>query len=201
MRVPIRGGPAQVVLYTTIGAVHSIRCARAPTITCLIAERTPDHSQLIFTTFDPLRGRGHEAARFDTAVTPDAEYVWDVSPDGTRIAIVKRSQGSVHLLFLSGHAPQKIVAKDWGSLQDVNWAADGKGLFLSALTKRGSAILHFDLNGEAHLLREFEGIIQPASTPFMGGSSAAWAVPSPDGRHLAICSWNISANMWMLEGF
>jgi len=91
--------------------------------------------------------------------------------------------------------------KDWTSFQRVDWAADGRGLFVSVLTKEGSAILHLDLKGKAHLLREFEGMVQPGNSPFMSGSSAAWAVPSPDGRHLAICSWSISANMWMLENF
>jgi Tol biopolymer transport system component/DNA-binding winged helix-turn-helix (wHTH) protein len=201
MRVPIGGGPAELVLTTTIGAVHSIRCARAPATTCLIAERNPDHTQLVFTAFDPLKGRGHEAVRFDTVPTPDAEYAWDFSPDGTRIAIVRRSDGSVQIVALSGHAPQKIVVKDWTSFQRVDWAADGRGLFVSVLTKEGSAISHLDLKGKTHLLREFEGMVQPGNSPFMGGSSAAWAVPSPDGRHLAICSWSISANMWMLENF
>jgi hypothetical protein len=35
----------------------------------------------------------------------------------------------------------------------------------------------------------------------MGGPSAPWAVPSPDGRHVAIYSWTLSANMWMMENF
>ena len=201
MRVPIGGGPAELVLNTTIGAVHSIRCARAPATTCLIAERNPDHTQLIFTAFDPLKGRGREAFRFDTVRTADAEYAWDLSPDGSRIAILRRSEGNVQIVSLSGHAPQKVVAKDWTSFQRVDWAADGRGLFVSVLTKEGSAILHLDLKGQAHLLKEFEGIVQVANSPFMGGSSAAWAIPSPDGRRLAICSWSTSANMWMLENF
>jgi eukaryotic-like serine/threonine-protein kinase len=201
MRVPIKGGPAELVLNTTIGAIHSIRCARAPSTTCLIAERTPDHMRLVFTAFDPLKGRGNEAARFETVPTVDAEYAWDLSPDGSRIAILRRSEGSVQIVSLSGHAPQKVGAKDWTSFQRVDWAADGRGLFVSALTKEGSAILHLDLKGKTHLLREFGGIVQTSSDPFMGGSSAAWAVPSPDGHHLAICSWSTSANMWMLENF
>jgi len=35
----------------------------------------------------------------------------------------------------------------------------------------------------------------------MGGPSAPWAVPAPDGRHVAIYSWSLSANMWMMENF
>ena len=201
MRVPVRGGAAQLVLNTNLGAVHSIRCARAPATACLIAERTPDHRELVFTSFDPLKGRGKEITRFDTVPTPDAEYAWDLSPDGTCVAILRRSDGSVDLLSLSGHAPRRVLAKDWTSFQTVAWAADGRGLFVSALTKEGSAILYLGLKGNAQLLKRFDGAVQAGNQPFMGGSSVAWAVPSPDGRHLAICSWSISANMWMLENF
>jgi hypothetical protein len=35
----------------------------------------------------------------------------------------------------------------------------------------------------------------------MGGPTAPWAVPSPDGRHLAIYTWTVSSNMWMMENF
>jgi DNA-binding winged helix-turn-helix (wHTH) protein/Tol biopolymer transport system component len=201
MRVPVRGGPAQLVLNSTAGAIHSIHCARAPATTCVLAERSVDHSQLVFTTFDPSRGRGQVVARFGTVPTADAEYAWDVSPDGACIAILRRSEGSVDLLSLTGHASQRVVAKDRNSFQTVAWAADGRGLFVSALTKEGSAILQLDLKGNARLLKRFYGIVQAGNEPFMGGSSTAWALPSPDGRHLAICSWNISANMWMLENF
>jgi hypothetical protein len=31
--------------------------------------------------------------------------------------------------------------------------------------------------------------------------SAPWAAPSPDGQHLAIYVWSLSANMWMMENF
>jgi hypothetical protein len=167
----------------------------------VLAERSVDHSQLVFTTFDPSRGRGQVVARFDTVPTADAEYAWDISPDGACIAILRRSEGSVDLLSLAGHPPQRVVAKDRNSFQTVAWAADGRGLFVSALTKEGSAILQLDLKGNARLLKRFDGIVQAGNEPFMGGSSTAWALPSPDGRHLAICSWNISANMWMLENF
>jgi len=201
MRVPVRGGPAQLVLNSTVGAIHSIRCARAPATTCVLAERSVDHSQLVFTTFDLSRGRGQEVARFNTVPTADAEYAWDLSPDGACIAILRRSEGSIDLLPLAGRAPQRVVAKNWTSFQTVAWAADGRGLFVSTLTKEGSAILHLDLKGNVQLLKRFDGIVQAGNEPFMGGSSVAWAVPSPEGRQLAICSWNISANMWMLENF
>jgi hypothetical protein len=176
---------------------------------CAIAERTPDLKQLIFTAFDPLRGRGRELIRFDTDATADLDryllhYAWDLSPDGTRIAILKYSDGRIHVLPLSSKAPQEVVVKGWNSLQSVNWAADGNGFFVSSATKVGSALLRVDLQGNAHVLWEQKGNIAPWNGPYaqwLGGPSAPWAVPSPDGRHLAIYSWTLSANMWMMENF
>ncbi len=207
MRVPVRGGPPQFVLAAPIYGGPS--CARFPSTLCAIAERTPDRKQLVFTAFDPLRGRGGELIRFETDAKAELgrdvlQYVWDLSPDGTRIAILKYSEGRIHILSLSGEARQEISVKDWNSLQSVNWAADGKGFFVSSATKTGSALLYVDLRGNAHILWEQKGNIAPWNGPFaqwLGGPSAPWAVPSPDGRHLAIYVWSLNANMWMMENF
>jgi hypothetical protein len=91
-----------------------------------MVERTQDRKQLIFTAFDPLQGRGRELARFDTNLTPDAEYAWDLSPDGNRITILKRSEATIHCLSLSGQASRQIVMKGWSGLQSVDWAAERK---------------------------------------------------------------------------
>jgi len=88
-----------------------------------------------------------------------------------------------------------MAVKGWGTLQSVDWAADGKTLFISAATPEGSALLHVDLEGNARVLWERKGGAEPWF------ALAPWAVPSPDGRHLAIYDWSLSANMWMIENF
>ena len=85
------------------------RCARSPSSLCAIAERTPDRKQIVFTAFDPVKGRGRELAKSDTDAT--ADYQWDLSPDGTRIAILKHRDGRVQILSLNGGAPQEITVK------------------------------------------------------------------------------------------
>jgi Tol biopolymer transport system component len=201
MRVPITGGPQQLVLTTSPGIIHSLRCARSPATLCVIAERTPDHKHLIFTAFDPVLGRGRELTRFDTNPTPDAEYTWDLSHDGTRIAILKRSEATIYFLSLSGQASRQIVVKGWSGLQSVDWSADGSGLFVSSVREGGSALLRLNLNGNGQLLWAFKGTVEPGITAFVGGPLAPWAVPSPDGRHLAICGWSLNANIWLMENF
>jgi eukaryotic-like serine/threonine-protein kinase len=202
MRVPIGGGTPELVLTGPL--YGDPRCAHSPATVCVIAERTPDMTQLVFTVFDVLKGRGRELLRLNTEATADLDYIWDLSPDGTRIALLKYSAGSIRLLPLDGSPSQEVVAKGWTSLQSVNWAADGKHLFVSAAAAGGSALLHVDLQGNTHVLWEQKGSVAPWNEPFahwLGGPSAPWAVPSPDGRHLAIYNWNLSANMWMMEDF
>jgi serine/threonine protein kinase len=204
VRVPIAGGQPQLVLRAEAPSYSGLRCARAPATLCVIAERSTDRRQLVFTAFDPLTSRKQELARFDIDPATDITYVWDLAPDGTRIALVKFSEGRIRIVPLSHQPPYDIVVKGWKNLQSVDWAADGRGFFVSSLRTRSSTLLHVDLQGNARLLWEQKGSISPAGRPWdqpLGGPSASWAVPSPDGRHLAIYDWKLSANMWMMENY
>ena len=103
MRVPVAGGSPQLVMplatspepTTSWGVVphNPPRCARSPAQICAISERTPDNKQFVFTSFDPINGRGRELTRFD--IEPNASYKWDLSPDGARIAVLKRSEDRI----------------------------------------------------------------------------------------------------------
>jgi len=196
VRVPLTGGSSEVVLTGRIygGPV----CARSPSSLCAIAEQTPDHKQLIFTSFDPEKGRGGELTRFDTPAS-DVEYVWDLSPKGTSIAILGYSSGPIYILPLDGRHSEEIAVKGWSSLLSLNWAPDGRSIYTSSQTKRGSVLLRVDPNGSASVLWEQNGSIAGRFQGVM--PSVPFAVPSPDGRHLAIYSWSSSANFWMLENF
>jgi eukaryotic-like serine/threonine-protein kinase len=199
MRVPLTGGTPQLVLTAHVYDEH--RCARSPAKFCAIAEQTSDHKQLVFTAFDPLDGRGRELNRFDIDPDPNAAYGWDLSPDGTRIAVFKHLTDRIHILSLSGQPPREISVKGRNSIQSVDWAADGKRLFVSSPIPEGADLLQVDLRGNAHLIWHQRGNTAPSTQTGFGGPSVPWAVPSPDGRHLAIYGWSLSANIWMIENF
>ena len=184
MRVAITGGPAQLVL---VAPRRGFRCAKAPATLCVFCEQTPDRKQLIFTALDPLKGRGRELARFDA--DPTADYDWDLSPDASFIDIRKNREPRLSMLSLTGQEPRELIVKGWGTLINLDWAADGKGLFTSGPVERGSVLLYVDLQGNAHPLWE------------QRGSLATWAIPSRDGRHLALSGWTRNTNFWMLENF
>jgi len=160
-----------------------------------------DGKQMTFTAFDPLKGRGREIIRVE--VDPNGRnFIWDLSPDGTRIALLQfpgTQQGhssagkQIRIIPVDGEPGREIVVKGWDNLQSVDWTAEGKALFVSGATPTGSALLRVDLQGNAKVLWERKG----GSEPWF--ALAPWAVPSLDGRHIAIYDWKLSANMWMME--
>jgi hypothetical protein len=184
MRAPITGGPSQPVLSADISA---FRCAKFPQTACALAEQSFDHQQLIFTAFDPLSGRGHELTRVQTS--PKSEYLWDLSPNASSIAIVKRSGGQLRILWFNGRALQVVGPKGWNIADSLDWTADGKALLISSRIQGQLALLHVDLQGNARVL----------SRP--GGEETTIGIPSPDGRHLAILGWTENGNIWMMENF
>jgi eukaryotic-like serine/threonine-protein kinase len=201
MRVSVAGGSPQFVAplttspepTTSWGVVpyNPPRCARSPAQICAISERTPDNKQFVFTSFDPINGRGRELTRFD--IEPNASYKWDLSPDGTRIAVLKRSEDRIHILSLIGEPARQVTVKGWTRLQTVDWMADGKGLFVSSPMKGSSVLLYSDLQGKASVIWQQAGEQE--------GSLDIYAIPSPDGRQVAMFGWTLNSNMWMLENF
>jgi len=187
MRVPISGGPSQV-LFTARGR-SLISCARPPSELCAIAEPNEDRKQVIISTVDPLRGRGPELVRFPVDPSENG-WFWDLSPDGTRAAATRSPAGPIYILSVHGEPIREIKVNGWSNLQEFSWAADGRGLFLVVGVPGKHVLLHVDLQGNARILWENAG-----------ASGETLALPSPDGRYLAIQSWVTNGNLWMMENF
>ena len=183
MRSPVGGGLPQIVL--TVGN-RGVRCARSPSALCVVADGGLGPS-FTFSRFDPLKGRGPEIAKI--TIGPESDFFWDLSPDGRHIAVLEGLSGRIHILSLTGEAVREIKTKEMETTQFVTWAADGKALFVSRPTRRGFELLRLDLNGDVHVLWEETGGL---------GTSA---LPSPDGKHLAIRGWSVTSNFWMMTNF
>src|ERR1051326_6089983 len=104
----------------------------------MITERTADGKQLIFTALDPERGRGPELARFQA--DPNTPYFAEISPDGTRIALVSWPKGQFHILSSKGELLQQFTVEKWRTF--LNWTADGRGLFVSISGPQGEVLAH-----------------------------------------------------------
>jgi serine/threonine protein kinase/DNA-binding winged helix-turn-helix (wHTH) protein/Tol biopolymer transport system component len=185
-RVPVSGGPSQLVLTGHDWDNH--RCARAPATVCLVGERTEDRKQVVLTAFDPVKGRGREAARI-TADPRTGGWNWDLSPDGSQVVeAFPTEENRIRLLPLGGGAPRDMFVKGWSALgAGPNWSADGKGFYVESRSPRGATLLYIDLNGHASAVWKDDFY--------------TWAAASPDGRHLAILGWTVDSNVWMLENF
>jgi serine/threonine protein kinase len=201
LSISLSGGtPKLVMSANTYGGP---RCSRSPATLCAIAEQTPDREELIFTAFDS-ESRGRELLRFKTDPKSYFNYVWDLSPDGTRIAVLKGSENRITILSLRGKRPHEITVSHWNELQSVDWESGGEEFFVSSHTRDGVVLLRVDQHGNSRVIWEHKGSIAPWNWPpskWLVGPSAPWAVPSPDGHHIAIYEWNMNANMWMLENF
>ena len=112
------------------------------------------------------------------------------SSDLSRLALVGQDEreGLIQILALSAAGPREIPVKLTG-LNSVHWSADGKGLFVSAQSAKGAALLYADLEGHTEMLWQ------------QAGNNATSGVPSPDGRYLAILGITVESNAWLLEGF
>jgi WD40 repeat protein len=191
MRIPVGGGPPEFVMAAVFeGTTH---CTNALANLCAFAERSADRKRIIFTSFDPVKGRGHELTRF--RVLPDKDYPWSLSPDGKRIAVLRHLDSSITILPLAEGTPYRISVKGKGVIGEAQlsrgilWTADGKALIMSSPMKRGTALLRLDLKGNATILWVREG------------SPGTFALASPDGRHLAMMAWDVSSNLWMRDTF
>ncbi len=190
MRIPVTGGPPQLVME--VRGLTNEQCARQPSTLCLYS--VSGDRRLTFMSFDPMHGAGQEVTHIDDDL-PYA-YNWSLSPDGSTLAIAKASKldivapPAIRLLTLKDGKERTVALKEWSSVNALDWAADGKSIWVSASTTTGTyALLNMDLQGRARPVWEQTKM------------AVGWAIPSPDGRYLALWQASGSANVWMVENF
>ena len=148
------------------------------------------------------RGRRHfhraVCTRFDvrSGKHPDPPQIdppcnWSLSPDGSQRAVIacRPNEGMIRLRSTSTGEARDMVVNGWNELMDINWAADGRGLLISWQNQAsGSALLKVTPDGRASIL--------------LRSSNQIWhAIPSPDGRFLAIAEAGGTKNVWQIENF
>jgi Tol biopolymer transport system component len=180
--IPIGGGTPRFILKDV--GIWNVQCAHFPSTICLYSVSKGDSSETF--RFDVRSGK--------IAVPPQIEsaFNWSLSPDGRERAIVLygSSQDKIQLRSTSTGQTRDLVVKGWNGLIGVNWSADGKRLLVSWHNfERDSALLNVSLDGKATVLLK-------SSNPEI------WhAVPSPNGRMLAIAEAGGPKNVWQIENF
>jgi hypothetical protein len=161
MRIPLSGGSPQLVLQAggfsgpppfsneRVGlekrTYPTFRCCSTSAGRCVLGEA--NERQFIFSEFDPLGGSKRELARLE--MDPSILFVWDLSPDGSRVAVAERLQqnGRIRIVDL-GTAALREIPISWVNLDSIGWAADAQALFVTSWSSLGESLLRVALDGD-----------------------------------------------------
>jgi Tol biopolymer transport system component len=200
MRVPLSGDAPQVIFEsngrTSSASALNISCPHHSGSPCVFSEGFFE-LESDFSSFDPLSGKRHLLFRITRSMERQKTINWTISPDGSRIAITGADpQGRIEIRSLSGQIQTRIEVKGWPNPLSIDWAADGKAVFVShtGLIESpsgpvGATLLRVDLEGHVQPLWETRG------------GRYTWAIASPDGKYLAIRVPATERNAWMVENF
>jgi hypothetical protein len=185
MRVPVSGGtPAEVPIG---GLLDEFRCALAPGKRCVLRTTLPG-GYFAYYDLDPIKGKGRELARIKSSIEVLGD--WDVSPDGTHVAIPNHDSREARIRVVNldatepnGMRERELVVPGLANLNGLVWAADRRGWFVSVNTTVGNRMLYLYLDGRYRSLGDIIG----------------WVVPSPDGRHVAFLNRIVATNAWLIE--
>jgi DNA-binding winged helix-turn-helix (wHTH) protein/Tol biopolymer transport system component len=180
MRVSLAGGRPEEVLAAD-GFVFP-RCSVRGR--CVLFEQREDRYAI--SSFDPVRGKGERLGSVPLYVKGE-----DLSPDGNSVAIVAsaaRPTNRIQIYSLQGELKKEVVVENASALENLDWGGTGAGFFSSNHTAGRSELLFIRLDGTSRVLWSQQG------------TSAVWAIPSPDGTHLAIAGYTRHSNVWLLTG-
>ena len=177
--IPVVGGTPRLVLQDI--NIYNLQCARLPSTICLYSIPEGDTRKTF--RFDVRSGKTADPPQIDSPCN------WSLSPDGSQRAILAyNNQGTIHLRSTSTGKSRDLVVKGWNQLKTIDWSADGKSLLVSWLNDDSdSALLKVALDGRVSVLLRSRNFL--------------WAVPSPDGRLLAIGENTGAKNVWEIENF
>lgn len=185
MRVPLGGGTPEQIAKAKWISNH--QCARAPANVCLYS--VVADNGLTFFKFDPLHGTAAQVFQLKDELSE--MYNWSLSPDGTTLAIAKGKFGEdepkIRLVSLTGAPERSLIVQGWPGLASLDWAADSKSIFAATSGEKGNALLRIGM----------QGTVTPLWRP--KGVGVSWAIPSRDGKYLALHVRSSMANVWMLE--
>jgi hypothetical protein len=184
MRVPLEGGtPSEVPIG---GPLDEFRCALGAGKRCVLRTTVAGESRTYY-DLDPIHGKGPQLARIPWSVEVLGD--WDISPDGLYLAIPNHDSRVARIRVVSLEPgldqarEREVIVPGVTDLRGLVWAADGQGWFVSMDTTVGNQLLFVHLDGQFRSLGDIQG----------------WAVPSPDGRHVAFLNRITGTNAWLIE--
>jgi DNA-binding winged helix-turn-helix (wHTH) protein/WD40 repeat protein len=178
MRVPVSGGPPELVLQMPASASYDYRCPLKAGA-CVLSER--QGFEVRFYPLEPVGGKGDRL--LGKRVIAAGASSWDVSPDGSRVALVDSSK-KVQILS-DGSWHEVPLEEGYGAPVAIAWTADGKGFLISSAN---ADLLYVTTAGKMRILTHNDS-----------SQDLERLVPSPDGRRLAFQVQTYDFNAWMVE--
>ena len=191
MRLPAAGGSPELIFEDPTRLIEDptgsmdFNCPLKPGSPC--AFRQTEGNQRVFYSFDPVRGKGGRIGQIEYM---GGAFDWDISPDGSRLAVVD-NRDRVELLTLSDRTWREIPADPaGGQFTSINWAPDGNGFFVVSWWPDSNNLLHITNAGKV------ERLLSRGSEHQLNGP-----LPSPDGKYLGFGARREDSNVWMTESF
>jgi hypothetical protein len=189
MRAPLEGGPA-VEIARSESYVHH-RCGLRAR--CILVAAEGD-SKVVY-ELDAFQGRGRELFRMaaqtgDPAMSPDGnQFAYLVDPPSGQAPGQPAATPAIRVVDSGGRTRATLPVPGFFAVRSLDWSADGRGFYTAGFTSANeSTLLYVDLKGS--VVRLFG---EPGSMP-------RWAIPSRDGRQLAIAGTTYDMNAWMVDG-
>ena len=185
MTMPLAGGASREIARGKW--ITNLQCARAPATACVYSLITD--TGLAFFRFDSSQGQGAQILQIKDDLAQ--AYNWSLSPDGTTLAIAKGKWGNaeprIRLFSLNGAPERWLTIHGLPGFTALDWAADSKSLWAASAEEKENALVRIDLQGNVHTVWRPKNL------------NVRWAIPSRDGKYLALHVNSSSANVWMLE--
>ena len=144
-----------------------------------------------FKLVDPENGSVRELFSHKSSYASGDLGGWAVSPDGTEIAVLNSNfrTAEIEVFSLPGQLKHTIIVRGWSRLNGIDYSADGKDFYSGWIGFGNSTLLRVDRKGNA--------------TPLwrrVGTNIQVWAIPSPDGKYIALPANSSAENAWMMDG-
>jgi serine/threonine protein kinase/Tol biopolymer transport system component len=187
MRMRTSGGAPEPIAEVPFNQSINLDCPIRGKSTCVLSRW--GQGELVFYSFDPLRGQGSQVGQTKMEMPSDLE--WTLSPDGSRIAVKSADQirGQIRILELRDGTERNLSLPQGWYLWSLSWSADGNALFASAQTAN-YFLARIELDGKTQVL------LDRGRDQWLGALR-----PSPDGRYVAFTQQSFDCNAWLLENF
>jgi len=180
LAIPIAGGTPRRVLQDV--GIWNVQCSPLPSAVCMYSNLKGDRTETF--RFDVRTGKHSDPPQSDPWCN------WSLSPDGSQRAIACGSRkGTIQLRSALTGETRDLTVKGWDELASIVWSVDGRSLLTISHHESDTVLLNVALDGRVSVLLR-------SSNPEILG-----AIPSPDGRSLAIAGANTTRNVWQIENF